>query len=150
MPSEEEERASLLLRVRGLQRGLEEINSKIAATRAENKALVTENDGLAQYIDGLMVSVHEMGSKIAEEKQQQKNFFGIPLAGAPKPTQRKSMPASARPPMAPGGGAGGGDAPLSLAPMRMPSAPTLSAASAAPPPPPQLRAPPPPPPPPPR
>lgn len=62
------EHAALVREVLGLQRGLEEINQKIAAKRAERAELMRENEGLAEYIDHLMVTVNQMGSKIVASR----------------------------------------------------------------------------------
>ena len=61
-------RRNLVCGVQGLQLALNQINSKIAATRKENSDLATENDGLTTYIDSLMANINAMGSKIVTDK----------------------------------------------------------------------------------
>ena len=61
-------RRALISEVVALQRGLEEINSKITSTHAENAALTRENATLSEYIDSLMGNVAAMGAKITADK----------------------------------------------------------------------------------
>ena len=67
-PEAHDPRRALISEVVALQRGLEEINSKITSTHAENAALTKENETLSEYIDSLMANVAAMGAKITADK----------------------------------------------------------------------------------
>ena len=67
-PEANDPRRALISEVVALQRGLEEINSKITSTHAENAALTKENETLSEYIDSLMANVAAMGAKITADK----------------------------------------------------------------------------------
>ena len=70
----EAQRAAVIASILQLQRALEEMNSKTAATAAGNEQLVAENETLTEYIDHLMVmfrrlaiSSRDISSRAASE-----------------------------------------------------------------------------------
>ena len=60
--------------VLNLQRALEEINAKLAATHTANSALAAENETLSTYIDSLMARVGSMGGRITAPAQKGKSL----------------------------------------------------------------------------
>ena len=76
--ADDQQRAALVEDIRGLQRALNEINAKIAATKKENGDLATENQAMSDYIDSLMANVASMGSLITSDKGRRISLFGGP------------------------------------------------------------------------